>query len=218
MAHTSLKTKAIDVINKQGILLVYPIDNRSEPFSIWSELYPKTKMRWEWDEQGDSRVASLWQLREELSRSREVVYSKWYQNRATFFSLPVFQALYSLTRQQKPQKWRSECDEILEILEMDSPLSTKQIKLAVNLQGKLLEPIYDRSMKPLWQHFDIVGFGEIQDSSFPSLAVGAAKTLFEDLISDCEKNPPKKSRQIFEAHLPEHSLWRKFWNRSYPGS
>lgn len=40
-------------------------------------------MHWEWDDAGDKRVADLWHLREELSRSGErVVYTKWFQNRA----------------------------------------------------------------------------------------------------------------------------------------
>lgn len=212
----NLKQKAIEAIHQQGILLVYPIDNRPAPPSIWSELYPRTKMRWEWDDNGDSRVADLWHLREILSKSKEVVYAKWYQNRATFFSPPVFQALYKKTRARRPVRWRAESDEILEILQMDSPLSTKQIKLAVNLQGKLLESIYEKSMRPLWQHFDIVGFGEIQDSSFPSLAVGATSTLFEDLVLDSKQLSTKQSEKIFASFLPEGSLWRKFWNRCYP--
>jgi hypothetical protein len=210
---TSLKKKAIQAIKTQGILLVYPIDNREEPKSLWSELHPRTRMRWEWDDDGDAKVATLWHLREEISRSREVVYSKWYQNRATFFSRPVFAALYRLSREFKPIKWTRESSAILEALEMDSPLSTKQIKEAVDLQGKLLESTYERAMKPLWQHFDIVGFGEVQDSSFPSLAVGATGVLFEDLVEEAQSLSVEKARALLEKHLPPKSLWRKFWDR-----
>lgn len=205
--------KSIQAINRKGLLLVYPLDNRPLPPSLWNELYPGTKMRWEWDDDGDSRVADLWHLRAELSQSRQVVYSKWYQNRATFFSRPLWTALYRISRDWKPKKWQRESGEILEILESDSPLSPKQIKEAVQLQGRLLESTYERAMRPLWQHFDIVGFGEIEDSSFPSLAVGATQVLFEDLVSEAETMTSKEANQIFEKFLPEKSLWKKYWNR-----
>ncbi|HMN67936.1 MAG TPA: hypothetical protein PKC28_05290, partial [Bdellovibrionales bacterium] len=78
-----MRAKAIKAIDKKGALLVYPLNNKKEPASIWSELFPRTKMRWEWDAGSDNRVAELWYLREELSRSRKVVYVKWYQGRAT---------------------------------------------------------------------------------------------------------------------------------------
>jgi hypothetical protein len=198
-----LQKKAIEAINTKGILLVYPIDNRPLPESLWSELYPKTKMRWEWDEQGDNRVADLWHLRTILSESRLVVYSKWYQNRATFFSRHVWCALYR----------RPESDEILEVLDSDSPLSTKQLKEAVGLQGRLLESTYEKSLRPLWQHLDIVGFGEFEDSSFPSLAVGSARVLFEDLVLEAEAMTLEQARKIFDRALPEKSLWLKFWKR-----
>jgi hypothetical protein len=215
---SKLRKKAIQAIENHGLLLVYPIDNRPEPKSLWSELHPKTRMRWEWDEDGDAKVADLWRLREELSRSREVVYTKWYQNRATFFSRSVFTALHHLSRPLQPPRWTHESSEILEVLEADSPLSTKQIKEAVNLQGKLLEGTYERSMKALWQHFDIVGFGEFEDSSFPSLGVGATQTLFEDLIQDSARMKKSEALAILEKYLPEKSLWRKFWNRTFSAS
>src|SRR5687767_5530271 len=90
---------AISRINKNGILLVFPINNRKEPKSLWSEFFPRTKMKWEWDETGDNRVGDLWMLMKRLSDCRQVVYSKWYQGRATFFSRELFVALLSLTKQ-----------------------------------------------------------------------------------------------------------------------
>src|SRR4051812_27586425 len=98
MSRASLKKKSIGAINKRGCLLVYPVNNKREPLSLWSELHPRTRMRWEWDDDGDSKVADLWHLREQLSRSREVVYSKWYQGRATLFSFECFVALLSFLR------------------------------------------------------------------------------------------------------------------------
>ena len=96
---------------------------------------------------------------------------------------------------------------------MDSPLSTKQVKEAVELQGKLLESTYERAMRPLWQHLDIVGFGEVHDSSFPSLAVAATQTLFEDLTQEADRMSQAEALEIFKKYLPESSPWRKFWHK-----
>ncbi len=192
---------------------MFPIDNRLLPNSLWKELHPRSRMNWEWDEGADKRVAELWHLREELSRSGVVIYTKWYQGRATFFSRPVFSALYNLSRSWMPRNWPTECSEILEVLRSDSPLSTRQIKEAVHLKGKMLEPVYEKAMKILWQHLDVVGFGEIEDSSFPSLAVGATETLFEDLLKDSRRLSSAQAHQTLDKFLPNDSHWRKYWNK-----
>ena len=93
---------AVGHIEKYGILLVYPIAGKSDPASLWSVAYPRSKMRWEWDDNGDDRVARLWHLREELSRSKKVVYAKWLNGRATFFSREVFAALPSRFERARP--------------------------------------------------------------------------------------------------------------------
>src|SRR5262245_39894917 len=94
------KSAAIHAIQRHGMLLVFPIDNAREPKSLWSVFYPRAKMRWEWDENGDDRVSRLWHLREELSRSGRVVYGKWFRGRATFFSRDLFRALLSVYMRQ----------------------------------------------------------------------------------------------------------------------
>lgn len=144
-----LKT-AIAKINKNGVLLVFPITNKKEPNSLWSEFYPRTKMRWEWDESGDNRVADMWRLMKRLSSCREVVYSKWYQGRATFFSREFFSALLCLMNGEHNTPLSRPAQTILETLEMDSPLSTKQIKAATDLQGRYNEPVYGKAMKELF--------------------------------------------------------------------
>jgi hypothetical protein len=206
------KDKAITAIEKNGILLVFPIKNKKEYNSIWKELYPRSEMKWEWNEDSDDRVAKLWHLREELSRSKEVVYTKWLSGRATFFSRELFKALYRLSREWKPH-WIKESSQILERLNMDSPLSTKQLKEATELQGRYFERIYEKALKPLWQHLDIVAFGEIQDSSFPSLAIGATKTLFEDLVHEANQLTLEEAQSIFRKYIPEQSVVDKFWKR-----
>jgi hypothetical protein len=182
MTRAQMRKKAVEAVNARGCLLVYPLANRAEPRSLWSELFPRSKMRWEWDTGGDNRVAELWHLREELSRSNEVVYVKWFQNRATLFSYDLFTHMLAYLRaQETAEVLPRDSRNILEFLQQDSPLSTKQVKAAAELEGRSFEPTYNRAMKPLWQHLLIVGYGEFQDSSFPSLGIGATEVLFEEL-------------------------------------
>ncbi len=208
---TAQMKKAIQAINKDGILLVFPIDNKKDPSSLWYKLHPKTKMRWEWDDKADSKVAELWHLRTQLSTTREVVYTKWFKNRATFFSRNLFVACLCLSRQNKIEHNR-DSKAILELLEMDSPLSTRQIKQAVQLQGKMLESLYNKSMKKLWDSMSIVAFGEVEDSSFPSLAVGTTQTLFEDLWKKALTLNPHDAQKIIDQKMPLGSPWRKHWD------
>jgi hypothetical protein len=178
-------TKAID---KHGILLVYPIDNAAEPASLWSALYPRSRMRWSWDEGSDPRVAEIWHLRERLARTQAVVYTKWFRGRATFFSRPVFRGMLAALRGtgNLHASLGPESREILERLEESSPLSTKELRQVTGLTGKPLESTYTRALRDLWLRLLIVGAGEVDDGAFPSLAIGATRLLFEDLWADTE--------------------------------
>ena len=201
---------AVSKINSCGALLVFPINNNKEPASLWSEFFPKSKMRWEWDSDGDDRVGELWGLMKKLSDSREVVYSKWYQGRATFFSREVFTALVrlSLRNFDEPQLSRT-AKSLLEALESDSPLSTKQLKAITELRGKDNERFYNRGMKELFSKFLIVAFGEVDDGAFPSLAVGATRNLYEDLLNEARKMSEAKAQKIIDQYLPPGNLFRK---------
>jgi hypothetical protein len=216
MAQLNAKS-AVQAINKNGCLLVFPLNNRPEPKSIWSSLFPRSKMKWEWDQDGDTRVHDLWNLREQLSRSRKVIYSKWYQGRATFFSPEVFVNLMSYLGSSEVNSKENilshESRGALEILEMDSPLSTKMLKAACELEGRLLEPTYNRALKPLWQKLLIVGFGEFEDSSFPSLGIGATKTLFEELWEEGQTIPKPKAAAFLNEKLGEQNPFLKFANK-----
>lgn len=193
-----MRLKAIEAILKRGALLVYPLNNKKEPLSLWYELFPRSKMRWEWDETADDRVADLWSVREQLSRSRKVVYSKWYQGRATLFSPELLIHLLAYLESHKVRHVLSQQSQnVIELLEADSPLSTKQLKAAADLEGRMMEPTYNRAMKPLWNNLLAVGFGEFQDSSFPSLGIGATSTLFEELWDKAGKIPQAEG----EAYL-----------------
>ena len=172
------------MIEKKGILLVFPIQNKKVPPSLWSEFYPDSLMKWERDSEGDGRVGDLWHLREELSRSRKVVYTKWYNGRATFFSRELFVSALVVLR-PGPSCSRT-AEEILSLLELDSPLSTKTIKAEAGLRGKPFEREYVRAMKELWQRLLIVGFGEIDEGAFPSLAIGSTRVLYEELWEEAD--------------------------------
>src|SRR5690606_16085725 len=89
MAKATLPS-AIRAVNEQGALLVFSIKDKKEVPSLWSYFYPRSEMKWEWDEDGDGRVHDLWFLREKLSSSGKVVYAKWFQNRATLISKELF--------------------------------------------------------------------------------------------------------------------------------
>lgn len=174
--------RAVSIINRLGICLVYPIDNKPEPVSLWSALYPKSKMSWSWDSDADPRVAQVWHLRERLAHSSEVAYAKWFHGRATFFSLPVFHALLGRLTEAGDvfAGLPHESLEILERLREMSPRSTKDLRAEVGLRGKPYESIFNHAMKALWTRLLVVGTGEIPDGAFPSLAVSATEMMFED--------------------------------------
>ncbi len=207
--------KAIEKINKAGALLVFPLNNKKEPKSLWSEFYPKSKLRWEWDADSDSRVRSMWYLMKTLSECRHVVYSKWYQGRATFFSRELFTALLCVAQSEIFSQFRlsRHGKNILEILESDSPLSTKQLKKMTELQGKDNQAAYNRATKELFANFYIIAFGEVDDGAFPSLALGATSVLYEDLWTEALKLNPTKAKKIVDTYMPAQSLMRAYLNK-----
>lgn len=207
--------RAIQLINREGILLVFPINNKKEPRSLWSGFFPSSKMTWEWDQNGDDRVHRMWSLMKKLSSSQEVVYSKWYQGRATFISKELFIAMqayfFHLGLSERPKSFISQ--QLLEELENDSPLSTKQLKKLTELQGKDNESKYQRAMKDLFSYFFIVAYGEVDDGAFPSLAVGATKLIFEDLYLEAKDLGINKAVEIINKHIPKGTLFRKYFDK-----
>ena len=204
---------AIERIRQRGALLVYPINNRPEPRALWHEFFPNSEMVWDWNEDGDTRVAALWQLMKQLSDSREVVYSKWYRGRATFFSPELFSAMLRVRAGSRDSR-RSLSDAsrtILEILENNSPLSTRELKRFAELQGKENEPIYTRVMKELFTSLLIVGFGEIDDGAFPSALVGATELLFGELCREAEKLAVGEARKTVNRFMPAGTHFRRFF-------
>lgn len=204
---------AVSKLNKRHMLLVFPANNNSAIPSLWSEFFPKSKMVWEWDENGDSRVSDLWHLREKLSKSGQLVYGKWFRGRATLMSRELFP---SLVRALNPDLPRAvglsfTAREILEFLEEDSPLSTKQLRRLSELQGKENESRYARALKELWSRNLIVGFGEIDEGAFPSLAMGATQLIFEDLWQEALDLSLTEANKNVEHLLGEDSPFYKFF-------
>lgn len=177
--------KAIQAVDKNQWLLVFPVPKKREPLSLWHVLYPRSEMRWEWDESGDDRVHKLWHLRRELAESQRLIYSKWYRGRATLFSFQAFKNIWVAGRETR-ENLHGEAREILDLLEMESPLSTKQIRRGVDLTGKDNERRYRAAMKLLWDSGAIVGIGEIDDGAFPSLAHAATHVVFEELCREAD--------------------------------
>lgn len=200
-------SKAIKAINARGALLVFPLQNRKVPLSLWGQFFPRSKMKWEWNESGDSRVSDLWVLREELSRSKKVVYSKWYRGRATFFSKEVFISLLAVLAKTKGLSRSSLL--VLQALQEESPLSTKALKKKAKFQGHALEGAYQKALKPLWSRGLIVGFGEVDEGAFPSLAMGSTQLLFEDLWNEAQDLSADKARDFLHKKLKEDELFLK---------
>lgn len=197
------------------MLLVFPANNSKDIPSLWSEFYPKSKMVWEWDENGDSRVSDLWHLREKLSKSGQLVYGKWFRGRATLISRELFPALLrGLNPELSTITGLSfNAREILDLLEEDSPLSTKKLRKLTDLQGKENEPRYARALKELWNRNLIVGFGEIDEGAFPSLAMGATKLLFEDLWAEALDLSAEDAHATVVRLLGEQSPFLKFYEK-----
>ncbi len=202
---------AVRHINRMGLLLVFPHANKKEPASLWHEFFPKTPMRWEWDASGDNRVGDLWHLRERLSVSRKVIYSKWFRGKATMFSIPVFTALLKTMNSdlETISGLGVQAREILDLLDEDSPLSTKQLKKMSGLQGRASEAIYQRALKELWERGLIVAFGEVDEGAFPSIAVGATRILFEEIWAAATVMTTTEAEKIL-AKFPAQSSYGKF--------
>jgi hypothetical protein len=202
--------RAMEAIEQHGLLLVYPHGNRKQPLSLWSVLHPRSEMRWAWDADADPRVAQLWRLREGLARSRRVVYGKWYRGRAVFFSQSLFVAMLA-----ELAPWQAELEreprEILRLLEDDSPQSSKQLRAAAGLRGKASERIWTRATTRLWELLLTVGTGEVDDGAFPSLLMGATRSVFEDLWERALRERDGRHAPLVAAKIPPASPFGKFF-------
>lgn len=206
---------AVSHINRHGALLVFPMKDRELPLSLWKCFYPRSKMDWDWSETGDNRVADLWHLRTQLSTCRKVVYSKWFQGRATVFSHELFTAILSLasTLPDPLAGLPPESAMLASVLDDDSPLATKQLKAITELVGKEGEAGFTRGLKGLWSRLLAVGYGEVEEGGFPSLAIGSTKLLFEDLWDESREYSPQKRETAVRKFLANGSPLLKQYER-----
>lgn len=206
--------RGLEIVDRVGIVLVYPLPKRPELPSLWSELYPKRAMSWSWNADSDPRVAEVWRLREALARSGDVAYAKWFRGRATLFSLPVFHALLGeIARVGDPRLGLSpEAIAILDALHERSPLSTKELRGAAGLKGREHERAFTTAMKTLWERLLVVGVGEVDDGAFPSLAVAATELMFEDLWA-ARRNAPEAGAWKLKDLLHRQPLYDKHLER-----
>ncbi len=215
---------AVQAIDQAGALLVFPLDNRSEPASLWSHFHPRSAMRWEWDDSGDNRVANLWRLKGELSTTRRAVYTKWFRGRATYFSRSIFPALLRALNPAFDTGPRHDLSPtaraLLSLLDAESPLSTKQLKALADLKGKANEARYEKALKELWSRLLVVAFGEVDDGAFPSLAIGSTHLLYEDLWQEALSLSTDVAEELIRRQFPEKNLFylhlRKLTTKAAP--
>lgn len=214
MSTPSLKS-AVKLINQHGALLVFPIKTSLTVPSLWKCFHPRTTMNWDWSDDGSDRVPQLWHLREELSRSRKVVYVKWYQGRATFFSFDVFTALLSMvaTLPDPLAGLDHAALRVYRALQEDSPLPTKALRDLSGLHGKEHEAEFQRALKKLWQRSLITGYGEVEEGGFPSLAVGCSQLLFEDQWDRAKTISSEQREDMLKKCLGPDSPFLKAYQR-----
>lgn len=210
----SRRKKAIEAIDRHGVLLVYPIQNKPEPLSLWHVLHPKTPMNWAWDADADPRVAQMWHLREELAHDKSVVYTKWLGGRATFFSLDLFRAMLAELRAHGDLRagLSPDATNVMDALYDDSPQSTRALREAAGLGGRQYEGAFGRAMREAWERLLMVGVGEVEAGGFPALAVGATELLREDLWREADERTPE-GRARLERALRESKPFARAWNR-----
>jgi hypothetical protein len=95
---------------------------------------------------------------------------------------------------------------VLETLEEESPLSTKSLKRKVKLQGRAFEGAYLQCLKPLWTRGLIVGYGEVDEGAFPSLAMGATQLIFEELWNKAQKISESRAFETLQESLKGNPL------------
>lgn len=204
-------TAAVQHVETAGALLVFPLDNRPEPPSLWSRLHPRSPMRWVWDDGGDTRVVRLWHLRTRLAVSGEVVYAKWFRGRATLFAPDVFVALLAGLRGGRDPRagLGDDAGVILDLLDESSPVSSKSLRADAGLAGRPSERAWTRAMDALWSRLLIVGYGEVEDGAFPSLAVGSTRALHEELWERSMTVTPADADATLRARLGATSAFYK---------
>lgn len=208
------KRNAIRIVQKEKVLLSFPLKGKPELASLWSRFFPGKTMHWSWEEDADDYINDLWVLMKELSGIEEVIYSKWYQGRVTLFAPDLFIAMLAIHRQKPQKQLIAPARQLLSALELDSPLSTKQLKKAAELTGKDNLAAYNRGLRTLFQSFLIVGYGEEYDGAFPSARMAATRHVYDEFWYQAERLSLEEAWLFIETYLPKTSPWRRFFDRT----
>ena len=197
-----------DAILHRGALLIFPVQNKKEPPSVWAEFFPKTEMKWEWDDSADNRVVQLWHIKTELPSTGKVIYTKWYQNKATALAPDVWSALAAILSPPGSEKegLSREARTLLDVLESDSPLSSKVLKKTAGMSGAQSKH-YDRGMRELWARCLVVALGEVDDGAFPSLEIGASSVVQESLWRKSRSLSVTEAVQLLQKRLGKESYF-----------
>ncbi len=175
--------------------------------SLWSKFFPRSRMNWDWSEDGDGRVAMLWHLRTELSTCQQAVYTKWFKNRATLFSDELFIAMLSLVSAKEVDSLGLSQDALILLgtLHEDSPLGTRELKSLSGFEGRENSSRFESALRQLWRKLLIVGYGEVEEGGFPSLAVGSSRLLFEDLWDESKSVSAEQRLKTVEKYFDSKS-------------
>jgi len=68
-------------------------------------------------------------------------------------------------------------------------------------------------MKELFMRLLIVGFGEVEDGAFPSLAVGATELVFEDLWREGSQMSAPRAKATLERFMPPGSHFKRHFEK-----
>ncbi len=174
---------AIREVERLGRVAIFPEKNRkkSSIISLWELFYPRTPMRWEWDESADKGVVKLWWLKNEVARTQKVLYGRFFSNRPVLVSLAEAQRIL---KSLKSQPLSPLAREILLRLEDNSPQTKRMI--GRELRGDGWEPTraeFERALLELQRNFKIVSLGdsEREKGPMPSSEYAALALLFPNL-------------------------------------
>jgi len=68
-------------------------------------------------------------------------------------------------------------------------------------------------MQELWQRLLIVGFGEVDEGAFPSLALGATRWIFEDLYQESQDLSTEDAEEEISRYFEAAPLVKRYHQR-----
>jgi hypothetical protein len=184
MAATKATLKnAIFEVERLGTVAIFPEKSRkkSSIISLWELFYPRTPMRWEWDESADKGVVKLWWLKNEIAQTKKVLYGRFFSNRPVLVSISEAQ---TILKSLKPRPLSSLAREILSRLEDNSPQTKRMLGRELRRDG--WEPTraeFERALLELQRNFQIVSLGdsEREKGPMPSSEYAALGLVFPQL-------------------------------------